>query len=140
MQLRRNFHLDNRGETAKSLREARARYDKMDNQPGDLDPREDRLTLSSGGEEVKVILDGRTFTERYADSQGRVSIGEYTAPSRLLPLAKSQATEVQKSPSGAVKGSTLEWHSGWETSFHHHDDMRSVDARAFFSSADAAFN
>lgn len=138
MQLRRDFHLASKSDVKAQLNKARELYEKADNKPGDLDDRPDRVSLSSGGESVKAILNGSSFIERYESSDGSVSIGSYKPAAWYNPFGTTTGLEVS-SRNGKVEGETLEYLDNMYSSFHHHDPMGSLDARSTFAALEAQF-
>jgi hypothetical protein len=143
MKLRRDFMLNNSRTVKNELRAALNRFRSMDNQPGDLDPRSNRLAFGDNGT-VKVVLDGRTFTERYQNEEGGVHIDQYTAPSDWSILnGTAEGVEVSRDSLGHCQAEQLNHFNAKFPGFRDFyvpQSLSGIEAAALFTTLEALFD
>ncbi len=141
MILQRNFSSASSGEVKKSLNQVINRYRGLDNKPGDSDPVKDRVTLSSDAGEVKVRLDGRSFSERVQAADGSVRISSFTVPGPLSLFSRPEGFEVVKGADGKIEGKTLTYSKfQYISNSHKHEWMSMAEAHSLFVAKDASFS
>ncbi|MFA5506452.1 MAG: hypothetical protein WC314_16865 [Vulcanimicrobiota bacterium] len=138
MQLRRDFHQQNKFQVAHKLRTTEDAYRAADNTPGDLDERPDRVTLQTQEGLVQAVLSEGGFAERLQATDGKVTLSQFEVPRWYDPISRAGGAEYQKQGE-TLEGRSLDYKIGWTSSYHQHGELKPEAAQSGFAELEGLF-